>query len=190
MELSQLVPRQLMRVSATTLICLSALSACSSSEGSEPLSDASTYNSTRDNDPLIGAWTYTGNVPARVTLVATINADGTFNFVEHVAPFSRPIGVPDNACVTTDTYAGTYAESGTNTLTWTITSSTVNAISPCTPNDIAGTPVDLTAVDAFRAQGLIPAASVSYVVTADSLVLTPGLGAAASTTFSKVATSN
>lgn len=188
-KMSQLEPLKTPRLCAAALILACGSSACGSSDDSDPPAAPSHGVGSASQvpaDPLTGAWTYTGTVPDRITLLATMSPDGTFRFSETVKPFGLPAGAVDSTCVTTDTYAGTYAESGTNTLTWNVETGTANAISQCDTRDSPGTPMDQGSIESYRSQGLIPPARVSYVVTADSLVLTPGLGAAQSTTFTKV----
>ncbi len=142
-------------------------------------------DATSKQDPLLGAWTFSGNVPASVALTINLKDDKSFSFVETVAPFSRPAGVVDDGCVTTDTYLGTYAETAPNTLTWTFSAGTANAVSSCgtASNDSAGTPMTADAIESYRQQGLIPKATVTYTMTSTALVLTPGLSVNASTTF-------
>src|SRR5580765_2185714 len=90
------------------ILVLSGLSACDGSS----------------QDPLVGTWTFSGQVPAIVNIALSVNSDKTFTFVEQVAPATTPAGTMGAACITTDTFAATYAEmisGGTNTLTWTFT---------------------------------------------------------------------
>jgi hypothetical protein len=60
--------------------------------------------------PLMGSWTYSGQVPAFVTVDLTFNPDQTFTFVEKVAPPTTPAGSTGNGCVTTHTFSAAYAE--------------------------------------------------------------------------------
>ncbi|HEV3193228.1 MAG TPA: hypothetical protein VGY54_22120 [Polyangiaceae bacterium] len=147
-------------------------------------------------DPLVGTWTYSGNVPARVVITLTFNSDKTFAFVEQVAPAATPVPVDGGpeGCVTTHTFLGTYAETvsgGANTLTWTFAGGTANAVSGCNPAsyDTAGTPMTADSITAYRAQGLIPPTPETYTVTSTTLVLTPpgnrGFGLGATTTFTR-----
>lgn len=144
--------------------------------------DASVHN------PLVGTWMYSGSVPDIITLTITLNADKTFKFSETVAPFTHPAGTAATSCVTTDTYVGTYSETGSNTLRWTVTDATVNAVSRCdkASDDAAGRPLPLNEISGIRDQGLLPAERVTYAATAAALVITPGLGPQPSTTFTKV----
>jgi hypothetical protein len=148
-------------------------------------------------DPLVGTWTYSGNVPAQVNITLTFKADKTFTFVETVAPWGYPAGYVPNGCVTTDTYPGTYAESvpgGTNTLTWTFAGGTANAVSGCNDAsmDSTGTPMTPDAITSYRNQGLIPPTTTTYSATSTTLVLTSpgngtvGIGRNPGTTFTKV----
>ncbi|MDB4988616.1 MAG: hypothetical protein JWN04_3794 [Myxococcaceae bacterium] len=174
---------------ALTLLFACFSSACGSSDDSDPPAAPSRRADSASQapaGPLTGGWTFTGAVPDRITLLATFHPDGSFQFSETVKPFGLPAGAVDSTCVVTDTYAGTYAESGTNTLTWDVKTGTANAVSNCGTTDSPGSPMDQDTIESYRSQGLIPPARVSYMLTADSLVLTPGLGSAQSTTFTKV----
>ena len=151
-------------------------------------------------DPLLGTWTYSGHVPASVNITLTFNSDKTFIFAEDVAPANIPAGVVPTGCVTTDTYLGTYAETvsgGTNTITWTFTGGTANAVSRCdaafVSYESAGTPMTPDAITSYRDEGLIPPPTDNYVVTSTTLVLTNpaysgtiGIGHSPGTTFTKV----
>jgi hypothetical protein len=147
-------------------------------------------------DPLVGTWTFGGNVPDQVNIFLTLKSDKTFTFVETVAPWEYPAGYVPNGCVTTDTHLGTYAESvsgGTNTLTWTFAGGTANAISGCNDAsmDSAGTPMTPDAIASYRNQGLIPPTTTTYTATSTTLVLTSpdnrvGIGRNPGTTFTKV----
>lgn len=73
-------------------------------------------------DSLVGSWTFSGNVPAIVTINLTFKADQTFTFVEQVAPSTTPAGSVPNGCVTTQSFSAAYAQtvaSDVRRLTWT-----------------------------------------------------------------------
>jgi hypothetical protein len=147
-------------------------------------------------DRLLGTWTYSGKVPAQVTLAITFNSDKTCIIVEQVAPATTPAGHTNDSargCTTTDTYLGTYTETdpaGTNTLTMTFTDGTANAILGCEDaSDVgAGVPMTADGITSYRSQGLIPAMTVTYAVTSTTLSFSPGfgLGMPATTTFTKL----
>jgi hypothetical protein len=141
-----------------------------------------------DPGPLVGTWTYSGHVPAIVSITLTLRSDATFTFVEDVAPPTTPAGYKPDGCVTTHTYLGTYAgtvSGGASTLTWTFTGGTANAVSRCATasSNSAGTPMTADAIAGYRAQGLIPPSTEAYTVTPTTLVLALGLTSA---TFTKV----
>jgi hypothetical protein len=144
--------------------------------------------------PLVGTWTYSGQVPAIVTVALTFKSDGTLVLIEDVAPPTRPAGVVADGCITTDTYFGKFkdTESGhANTLTWTFTDGTANAVSGCnTPSyNSAGTPMTVEALEAYRDQGLVPPETTNFTVTSTELILNPtvtnAVGLSARTTFTK-----
>ncbi|SRR6266498_136704 len=141
----------------------------------------------------VGTWTYSGHVPAVITIALTFNADGTFAAVEQVAPASTPAGAPPApGCATTDTYAGTYDVSGADgqsTVTWSYDTGTVNAIEGCDDAslDMAGTAATPDAIVSYTEQNILPPATEVYTRTATTLVLTPGFGRSpgTSTVFTK-----
>ena len=142
-----------------------------------------------DPAPLVGTWTYSGRVPAVITIALTFNADGTFSALETVAPPTLPAGaVPSPGCQTTDTYAGTYVvleADAKSTVTWTYDTGTVNAILGCDDPSVdrAGTAATPEGIAAFTAQNILPPAMEAFTQTPTTLVLTPGFGT--STTFAK-----
>ncbi len=133
-------------------------------------------------DPLIGTWSYSGHVPAIVTITLTLQADKTFTFSETVAPPTHPAGWVPTTCVTTHSLYGTYAltaPGGTPTVTWTFAGGLANTVTGCEDpaSDTPGTPMTPEAIVAYRAQGLFPPVTEAYAVTATSLVFTePGTG--------------
>ena len=148
-------------------------------------------------DPLAGTWTYSGHVPAIVNIRLTFNPDQTLTFVEDVAPPTTPAGYVSDGCVTTHTFFATYAETSsgdTNTLTWTFTGGTANAVSGCgtASSDSPGTPMTAEGIAAYTAEGLVPPTTETFTVTPTTLVLTPpagatqGTGLSSSTTFTKL----
>jgi hypothetical protein len=145
-------------------------------------------------DPLLGTWTYSGAVPDEVTIALTFNPDKTFTFVEQVAPATEPAGFTPDGCVTTDTFSAKYAETvsgGTNSLTWTFTGGTTNAVSGCKSNDSAGTPMTAADLKAYIGEGTVPPTTLKYTATSTTLVLTSsvtdsaGVAQGAGTTFTK-----
>jgi hypothetical protein len=143
--------------------------------------DANGGNHTGDDggsghlDPLVGSWTFSGSVPARVTVTLTFRPDGSFTMVETVAPSSYPAGYQPSSCVTTDTYLGTYSDgtvSGTSTLDLTFTGGTSNAVVGCDAGS-AGTPMTASDIASYRDEGLVPATISTYAMTSTNLVLTP-----------------
>ena len=46
--------------------------------------------------PPVGTWTFSGMVPAIITIALTFNPDGTFSAVEQVAPPTTPAGMRDD----------------------------------------------------------------------------------------------
>ena len=139
-------------------------------------------------DPLVGTWTFSGYVPAIVTITLTLKADKTFTLAETVAPLTTPVGYVANGCVTTHSLFGTYAEvisGSTNTLKWTFAGGTANAISGCDnmANNASGMPMTPADIAAYTAQGLLLPATETYSVTATTLVLTESAGG--SKTFTK-----
>jgi hypothetical protein len=129
-----------------------------------------------------------------VTVTLTFSPDKTFTMVETVAPPTTPRGVGPTACVTTDTYLGAYTAgvaAGENTLDLTFTGGTANAIEGCDAGS-PGTPMTSDGIAAYRAEGLVPATTNTYALTATTLVLTPtsgssGVGLATGVTrFTKV----
>lgn len=169
--------------------------ACSGSVGADGGDGAS---DSRGPDPVVGSWTFRGEVPDIVTITLTFNSDKTFDMVETVAP-SISIGGPGpSTCVATDTdtYTGTYAEgfgNGASMLDLTFTGGTANGLSGCGA-DSPGTPMTAQSIEDYRQQGLVPATTNTYTITATTLVLTPaaqdaqsggGLGDSPAT-FSKV----
>ncbi|MET0793991.1 MAG: hypothetical protein ABW061_20895 [Polyangiaceae bacterium] len=163
------------------------------------LSSCSSDASSSDGDPateaLIGTWTYQGRVPNPVHVTLTFESDKTFRFVEQVSPSSLPAGsVEPSGCVTTESYFGTYAvatSGATNTLSWTFSDGTANAVAGCADSalDSAGTPMTADGIAAYREQGAIPPATVTYAVSSAALVLNPGVsnasGLSADAMFSK-----
>ena len=132
-------------------------------------------------DPLVGTWTFSGHVPAIVTITLTFKADRSFTFSETVAPLITPVGYVPNGCITTHSLYGTYAaaaSSGVNTLTWTFIGGTANAISGCNnpASDFSGTPMTPADITGYTAQGLIPPTTETFVATATTLVLTTTSG--------------
>jgi hypothetical protein len=90
-------------------ICLTAVFA-SSGCGGQTHDEASTAMTA---DHLVGAWRFTGRVPASVALTLDFRQDNTFLFEEQIAPSSFPAGlVPNTSCITTDSYEGTYTVEG------------------------------------------------------------------------------
>jgi hypothetical protein len=147
-------------------------------------------------DPLVGTWTYSGNVPAIVTINLAFKSDKTFTFVEEVAPPTTPAGSVPNGCVVTQTFSAAYAETvsaGMSTLTWTFTGGMANVVAGCNDasNNSPGTPMTADAVASYTDQGLIPPTTVSYTVTSTTLVLastgspSAGVGRSPGTTFTK-----
>jgi hypothetical protein len=145
----------------------------------------------RSPEPPIGTWTFSGSVPAQITIALTFKADGTFSAAEQVAPPTTPVGSAERAagCTTTDTFSGTYdvaTSSGVNTLTWTYAAGTVNVVAGCDdPSfDRPGTSATPDGIDAYTAQNILPPSAEAYAETETTLVLTPGFRT--STTFTKV----
>lgn len=142
--------------------------------------------------PPIGTWTFSGAVPAFITIALTFGPDGTFSAVEQVAPPTTPAGAqPAAGCATTDRYSGIYDVSDVSakrTLSWTYGTGTVNAVEGCDDGSLnaAGTAATADGVASFTAQNILPPATETYTETATTLVLTPGFGT--STTFAKSAT--
>jgi hypothetical protein len=128
----------------------------------------------------IGTWTYSGHVPAIITIALTFNPDGTFTAAEQVAPATTPAGSPAApGCATTDSYAGTYGVSeadGHSTVTWSYDTGTVNAVEGCDDAslDRAGTAATPDGIASFTEQNILPPATEAYTQAATTLVLTPG----------------
>ena len=144
--------------------------------------------------PLVGTWTYSGHVPAIITLALTFNSDGTFSAVEQVAPATGgPAGQqPSPGCTTTDSYAGTYAVSeagGQRFVTWNYDTGSVNAILGCDDAslDMAGSAATPDAIASYTEQNILPPATEAYTQTPTTLLLRPGFegSSGASTTFTK-----
>jgi hypothetical protein len=142
-----------------------------------------------DPAPPVGTWTYSGNVPAIITIALTFDADGGFSAVEQVAPATTPAGgQPAPGCATTDRYRGAYAVSeigGNSSVTWTYATGTVNAIEGCDDASLnsAGTAATPEAIASYTAQNILPPATEAYRESQTTLVLTPGFRT--STTFTK-----
>jgi hypothetical protein len=180
-----------------TLVWTGCAAGCASEAG-----DASHTNDTvaTTTDPLVGTWKWSGRAGAFVDLTITFNEDKTLAFSEHVTPASFPAGtIPTmpTTCVTTDLYAGTYAETssqGGHALTWTFTNGTADAVTGCSDasSDSPGSPIPADAIDSLIGQGWIPPYTVSYSVTPTTLILSSsdtahvGVGRGAGTTFAKV----
>lgn len=168
--------------------CLTGLAGCGTT--ATPASDDASSDSAADlsladlpgdatasQDPLVGTWTFSGDVPDIVTITLTLNADKSFAFAETVAPLTLPAGTGPTTCVTTDYLHGSYAETapgGVNTLTLTIAGGTDNAVSLCAAAtmDSAGSPMTPADITAFTAQGLLLATTQTYTVNSNTLVLT------------------
>lgn len=141
----------------------------------------------------IGTWTYSGRVPAIITIALTFDRDGTFSAVEQVAPASTPAGAePASGCATTDRYSGTYDLSdtgGKSTITWIYGAGTVNAVEGCDDAslDAAGTAAAPDAIASYTSQNILPPATEAYTETQTTLVIAPGFGT--STTFVRAAAS-
>ncbi len=146
-------------------------------------------DATAAQDPLVGTWTFSGHVPAIVTITFALKADWTFTLAETVAPPTWPAGYVPTSCVTTHSLFGTYAKSapgGVNTLTLTISGGLANTVSGCedATSDATGTPMTPEDVTGYTAQGLLLPAVETYTVNATTLVLTPPGGY--SKTFAKL----
>jgi hypothetical protein len=146
-------------------------------------------------EPVVGEWIYQGNLPGPVGVDLTFDSAKTFTFAETIAPATTPAGVNGNACVTTNTYLGTYAlgvSGDMSALTWAFEGGQRNAISECGANDAAGTPLTDEDISVYRDEGLIPPESCTYAVTSTTLVLTSmvsgtlGIGHSPGTTFTKL----
>ncbi len=169
---------------STAFVGAVALSACSGSDPGvtgDPAPIAG--NNIPATDQLIGTWTFSGQVPARVDVTLTFNADQTFTWVEQVAPSSQPAGFVSDGCLTTDTMSAAYAETlsvGMPRLIWTFTGGTTNAVSGCgtASNDSPGTAMTSADVDADIAEGLFPPTTDPYSVTSSTLVLSNASGIA------------
>jgi hypothetical protein len=199
-----------------TLAAALVLGGCSSASSREPSDGSSLKPGATSPEPgntppepggttsipaslLVGTWTYGGDVPDVITVRLTFNADKTFTFDETVAPRTTPAhpdaGDGAAGCVASDSYQGTYDTTntaGVNTLAMNFTSCTANIVSGCTDASLntPGQAEGQDGINAFRDQGLLPAPSEAYQVTATTLVLTPpkatGLGLNNSaTTFTK-----
>jgi hypothetical protein len=142
--------------------------------------------------PPVGTWTFSGGVPAIITIALTFNPEGNFSAVEQVAPPTSPAGAgPAPGCATTDSYSGTYDVSdagGKNTVTWTYGTGTVNAIEGCDDASLntAGTTATPDGIASYTAQNILPPATEAYAETQTTLFFTPGFGP--STSFVKSAT--
>ena len=149
-----------------------------------------------DSDSLVGRWTFSGQVPAIVTVDLNFKADQTFTYVEQVAPPTLPAGSVPNGCVTSQNFSAAYDENvagGVRWLTWTFTDGTANVVSGCndSSHDSAGTPMTMEAIAAYIEQGIIFPTDLMYVVTPTTLVVSSnvsgggGIGRSAGTTFRK-----
>jgi hypothetical protein len=145
---------------------------------------------------LVGGWTYSGHVPAIVTVALTFDRDQTFTFVEQVAPPTTPAGSGPSSCVTSHNFSAAYVQGvagGVNTLAWTFTEGTRNVVSGCpdASQDSAGTPMTADDITAYEDEGVFPPTNLTYAVTATTLVLGSsvsglGIGRSDGTTFTKL----
>jgi hypothetical protein len=106
----------------------------------------------------------------------------TFTFVVYInsctTPTPRPDAGIDHGCKVIDTISGTYLEStsgGVNSLTWTMSSGTSNAIVGCQDpaHNSGGTAITDGGIDADIHEGFLPPRTVTYSVTQATLVLNP-----------------
>ena len=165
----------------------------SAGDSGASLSDAGEPAASRD--PLVGTWTFSGQVPAHVMIAVTFSADKTFTFVENVAPATTPAGSRPSSggCAVTLTISGTYVEAvldGTSSLTWTMTSATANVITGCSDpaSNHEGTPLADEGIDDYIGQGMVPPRTVKYSVDPTTLILNPtvpGNNLSSRTTFQK-----
>lgn len=145
-------------------------------------------------DPLVGTWTFRGQVPAYVTAKLTLGPEKVFTFTENVAPATTPIGYEPDGCIVTHSILGTYVQhviDGVSALSWTFSSGVANVITGCRDprhND-EGTRITAEDVDGYIGQGLVPPKTVTYSVTSTTLILNPaivGTNLSSRTVFNKV----
>ena len=148
------------------------------------------------NDPLVGAWTFSGRQSAGTTITLTVNPDKTFYWLQRNAPpFSCNAGSTCPLCFMTNAFSASYVESvadDRNELTWTFLHGTKGVVVDCTPAslEMAGTPMTTEDVDPYITKGLVPPTSVIYAVTQSEVVfyaIVADTQPSAMVTFTKVA---